>query len=148
MKVLDGSFQGPASVTHIGDTAYSVSGMINYMFDPKLKDQDPGPFIMKGRADRRIEMRAFAGLAGVALLLAAMPTTAATPSVEQEIEALTVRVKKLEGARAVKKLQRAFGFYVDRGLWDEAADLFADNGRSRSACWTASMSARRASRIT
>jgi sugar lactone lactonase YvrE len=47
VKVLNGSFQGPASVTHIGDTAYSVSGMINYMFDPKLKDQDPGPFIMK-----------------------------------------------------------------------------------------------------
>jgi sugar lactone lactonase YvrE len=47
VKVLGGSFQGPASVTHIGDTAYAVSGMINYMFDPKLKDQDPGPFIMK-----------------------------------------------------------------------------------------------------
>lgn len=47
VKVLGGSFQGPAAVTHIGDTAYSVSGMINYMFDPKLKDQDPGPFIMK-----------------------------------------------------------------------------------------------------
>jgi sugar lactone lactonase YvrE len=47
VKVLGGTFQGPASVTHIGDTAYSVSGMINYMFDPKLKDQDPGPFIMK-----------------------------------------------------------------------------------------------------
>ena len=47
VKVLGGSFSGPASVTHIGDTAYSVSGMINYMFDPKLKDQDPGPFIMK-----------------------------------------------------------------------------------------------------
>lgn len=47
VKVLGGSFQGPAAVTHIGDTAYSVSGMINYMFDPKLKDQDPDPFIMK-----------------------------------------------------------------------------------------------------
>ena len=33
---------------------------------------------------------------------------------------------ELEGHRAVKKLQRAFGFYVDRGLWGDAADLFAD----------------------
>lgn len=47
VKVLSDTFSGPASVTHIGDTAYSVSGMINYMFDPKLKDQDPGPFVMK-----------------------------------------------------------------------------------------------------
>ncbi|MBO9669874.1 MAG: nuclear transport factor 2 family protein [Sphingobium sp.] len=62
------------------------------------------------------------------LLLAAMPAPAAAPSMDQEIDALTVRVEKLEGSRAVKKLQRAFGFYIDRGLWDEAADLFADNG--------------------
>ncbi|MBO9669875.1 MAG: SMP-30/gluconolactonase/LRE family protein [Sphingobium sp.] len=47
VKPLGGSFQGPASVTHIGDTAYSVSGMINYMFDPALRDKDPGPFIIK-----------------------------------------------------------------------------------------------------
>jgi sugar lactone lactonase YvrE len=47
VKVLSDAFSGPASVTHIGDTAYAVSGMINYMFDPALKDKDPGPFVMK-----------------------------------------------------------------------------------------------------
>lgn len=47
VKVLDDTFQGPASVTHIGDTAYAVSGMINYMFDPNLRDKDPGPFVMR-----------------------------------------------------------------------------------------------------
>lgn len=45
-----------------------------------------------------------------------------------EIDALTERVAHLEGARAITNLQRAFGFYVDRGLWGEAADLFADDG--------------------
>lgn len=73
-------------------------------------------------------MRAVAALLGAGLLLAAMPAPAAAPSIDQEIDALTTRVEKLEGSRAVKKLQRAFGFYVDRGLWDDAADLFADNG--------------------
>lgn len=73
-------------------------------------------------------MRAVGALLSTGLLLAAMPAQTATPSVDQEIDALTVRVEKLEGTRAVKKLQRAFGFYIDRGLWDEAADLFADNG--------------------
>jgi hypothetical protein len=48
--------------------------------------------------------------------------------VETELRALTARVEKLEGTRAVKKLQRAFGYYVDRGLWGDAADLFADDG--------------------
>src|ERR1043166_4161076 len=52
----------------------------------------------------------------------------AQKNVDAEIDALTVRVEKLEGTRAVKKLQRAFGYYVDRGLWGEAADLFADDG--------------------
>jgi hypothetical protein len=62
-----------------------------------------------------------------ASLLATTPVRA-QGNVDAEIAALTLRVQKLESARAVKKLQRAFGFYVDRGLWDDAADLFTDNG--------------------
>ena len=58
----------------------------------------------------------------------APPVHAQSESIEAEIAALTARVEKLEAARAIKKLQRAFGFYVDRGLWGEAADLFADDG--------------------
>src|SRR3569623_1484302 len=45
-----------------------------------------------------------------------------------QIDTLTLRVEKLEATRAVKKLQRAFGYYVDRGLWQDAADLFTDDG--------------------
>lgn len=66
-------------------------------------------------------------LAAAGLILAAVPATA-QPAIDREVDALTLRVQKLEAARAVKKLQRAFGFYVDRGLWDEAADLFASDG--------------------
>ena len=62
----------------------------------------------------------------VAALAVAAPAQA--QSVDAQIEQLTQRVERLEGTRAVKKLQRAFGFYVDRGLWGEAADLFTDNG--------------------
>ncbi|BAK65898.1 hypothetical protein SLG_12230 [Sphingobium sp. SYK-6] len=64
-------------------------------------------------------------LAGAALLVGA---PAQAQSTDAEIAALTLRVQKLEGARAVKKLQRAFGYYVDRGLWQDAADLFTDDG--------------------
>lgn len=69
--------------------------------------------------------RLAAVLAG-AVCLATVP--AAAQSVDAEIAALTLRVERLEGTRAVKKLQRAFGYYVDRGLWQDAADLFADDG--------------------
>jgi hypothetical protein len=62
----------------------------------------------------------------IAALAVAEPAQA--QSVDAQIEQLTQRVERLEGARAVRKLQRAFGFYVDRGLWGEAADLFADDG--------------------
>jgi hypothetical protein len=59
-------------------------------------------------------------------LATALPVQA--QSADVQIEQLTQRVERLEGTRAVRKLQRAFGFYVDRGLWGEAADLFADDG--------------------
>lgn len=58
----------------------------------------------------------------------AQPAAHAQRSIDAEIDSLTARIEKLEGTRAIKKLQRAFGYYVDRGLWSEAADLFADNG--------------------
>jgi sugar lactone lactonase YvrE len=35
---------GSAGIMHIGDTAYTAEGKIGYLFDPKLKGQDPGPF--------------------------------------------------------------------------------------------------------
>ncbi len=65
----------------------------------------------------------------IALVCALAPLAAqAQKSVDAEIDALTARVEKLEGTRAVKKLQMAFGYYVDRGLWGEAADLFTEDG--------------------
>jgi hypothetical protein len=61
------------------------------------------------------------------LLCALTQVAQAQNNIDAQIDALTARVEKLEGARAVKKLQRAFGYYVDRGLWSEAADLFTDD---------------------
>lgn len=71
-------------------------------------------------------MRAGA-LWGLTALLA-ITAPAQAQNLDAQIEQLTERVERLEGARAVRKLQRAFGFYVDRGLWGEAADLFTDDG--------------------
>ena len=34
----------------------------------------------------------------------------------------------LEDENAIESLQRTYGFYIDKGLWSQAADLFADDG--------------------
>ena len=44
----------------------------------------------------------------------------------------------------IKRLQGAYGYYVDRGLWDQVADLFADDGTHRDRRSTACTWARRA----
>jgi hypothetical protein len=68
----------------------------------------------------------------IAASLLALPLPAQAQMTEAQIRAeaveLTARVERLEGVRAIKNLQRAFAYYVDRGLWQQAADLFADDG--------------------
>jgi len=65
---------------------------------------------------------------GLAFTLVQQIAVAQNADIDSEIATLLKRVEKLEGTRAIKKLQRAFGFYVDRGLWGEATDLFTDDG--------------------
>lgn len=38
---------------------------------------------------------------------------------------LAARIARLEDERAIIRLQTAYGYYVDKAQWDEAADLFA-----------------------
>src|SRR4029079_8158745 len=72
----------------------------------------------------RRPMRLAAIFAAVALLASAP----AAADVNSEIDALTLRVQKLEGVRSVKNLQREFGYYVARGFVGSGGDLFADDG--------------------
>lgn len=45
-----------------------------------------------------------------------------------EHEALAARALRAEDHLAILNLQAAYGYYVDKGLWDKAADLFAEDG--------------------
>ncbi len=38
------------AVTRVGSVGYATEGKINYLFDPKLRDQDPGPFTIRAFA--------------------------------------------------------------------------------------------------
>ncbi len=77
------------------------------------------------------------GAAAAALLLAflvpyALPAAAQSERGDSGLEALRARTaalaaeaERLEDIAAIQRLQRAYGYYIDKGYWGEAADLFA-----------------------
>jgi hypothetical protein len=141
IRVLRDGLISPPAVTLVGQTAYGLEGKIGYLIDPKLKGQDPGVFMAHAIPMGMSAGMAPTGGAGVAPAAAADATPArATPvagageansgrlaALEAKVAALAAETQRLEDANAVRKLQRAFGYYVDRGYWQEAADLFAEN---------------------
>ncbi|MGR3323731.1 MAG: nuclear transport factor 2 family protein [Pseudooceanicola sp.] len=53
----------------------------------------------------------------------------ATPEeLEARIAALEARMQRVEDIENIKRLQRAYGYYLDKGLWDEVVRLFAPDG--------------------
>jgi hypothetical protein len=52
----------------------------------------------------------------------------AIAEVRAEIAELRQRVRAAEDYRELVNLQGAYGYFVDKGLWDKAADLFAEQG--------------------
>lgn len=47
VRVLREGLNSSPGVTLVGRTAYAIEGKIGYLIDPKLKGQDPGPFIIR-----------------------------------------------------------------------------------------------------
>jgi hypothetical protein len=47
---------------------------------------------------------------------------------QRQLGQLETEVDRIEDARTLKRLQRAYGYYVDQGMWNQAADLFAPQG--------------------
>jgi hypothetical protein len=56
------------------------------------------------------------------------PQRTASASTRGPLAAHGERVARLEDHDAVENLQAMFGFYFDKGLWDEATSLFSRNG--------------------
>src|SRR3974390_1245782 len=44
------------------------------------------------------------------------------------ISQLTAQAARLQDASEIRRLQRAYGYYVEAASWDQVADLFADDG--------------------
>jgi hypothetical protein len=46
----------------------------------------------------------------------------------KQLEQLETAADRIDDVRALKRLQRAYGYYVDQVLWNQAADLFEPQG--------------------
>jgi hypothetical protein len=76
----------------------------------------------------------FAVAVCAAFALTACAKKSAQPAAEQQasarsaqIAALEARADLIKDANDIKRLQRAYGFYLDKAEWDQMADLFAAN---------------------
>jgi hypothetical protein len=60
--------------------------------------------------------------------VAADITSQLPPALRSAGARISQKLLRLEDENAIERLQRAYGFYVDKAQWKEAADLFADDG--------------------
>jgi hypothetical protein len=53
--------------------------------------------------------------------------TARIEALEAKLKAQEARLRSLEDIEKINKLTRAYGYYVDKNLWDHVVDMFADD---------------------
>lgn len=53
--------------------------------------------------------------------------SAAQEQLEVRLARLEAQIERIESVRAIKRLQYAYGHYVELGLWNDFADLFTDD---------------------
>jgi acetyl esterase/lipase len=78
-------------------------------------------------------MNRFAGTSLTALLAAACPifgpaAVAQDPAaLEQRLDQLEAQVTAAEDVSAIKRLQRTYGYYLDKGMWEDLAAFYTDD---------------------
>jgi len=50
-----------------------------------------------------------------------------TPALDDRLDALEAQIVAAEDVAAIKRLQRKYGYYVDKGMWEDVADLYTDD---------------------
>ncbi len=54
-----------------------------------------------------------------------------TGELRRQLQQLTAEVAALQDVNAIRKLQHAYGYYMDKCLYDDVVDLFCDSGEVR-----------------
>ena len=63
----------------------------------------------------------------VAAAFAAHALAQSDAGLEARLDALEAQVTAAEDVAAIKRLQRQYGYYVDKGMWEDVADLYAED---------------------
>jgi len=64
----------------------------------------------------------------VGMPVAAQGTAGKVAALQGQLQVLEREASRVADASAIKRLQRAYGYYLDQKQWDALADLFADEG--------------------
>ena len=73
-------------------------------------------------------MRAVHRMALAALLCLVVPyATAAEMDIRERLARLAYDVQAGEDISAIKRLQRSYGYYLDKGLWTDLAEFFTED---------------------
>jgi len=78
-----------------------------------------------------VKLRATAAIVATAVVAVGCSRPGADPALaplRAHVAALEQRKTLLEDVNAIERLQGSYGYYLDRGLWDDVANLFADEG--------------------
>src|SRR5689334_21825934 len=70
-------------------------------------------------------LRAASG-AAVAVALFACAAPAFAQSASQRLDALDQRITRLEDLNQIERLQRTYGYFVDKSQWTQLSELFSD----------------------
>ncbi len=75
------------------------------------------------------------GLCGTAVAQAPPPGAPPGPGLQDKlakdytrVQLITEKAARVQDIDELRNLQAAYGYYVDKAMWDEVADLFADSG--------------------
>jgi acetyl esterase/lipase len=80
--------------------------------------------------ERRFPVAIAAAVLGVSAscaLLTGARAAAAPADVQLQVATLAANVQRAEDLSHIEKLQRAYGYYVDKGLWEDLSELFTEN---------------------
>ncbi len=80
--------------------------------------------------DRPFAVAVAAAMFGVSATCALVPAarSADRPSdLQLQVATLSANVELAEDLSQIEKLQRAYGYYVDKGLWEDLSELFTEN---------------------
>jgi len=74
---------------------------------------------------RLAPIRACAVVTAVVAMLGATP--AGAQSIEAQLDALDARITRLEDLNQIERVQRTYGYFVDKGQWTQLSELFTED---------------------